>query len=323
MSLRIIKPGILDTIQDGGRYGYQHQGIHPGGSMDRFSARLANALLGKFPDGPVIEIHFPAPQIRFEIPTVIALTGADFSPVINGIPVPLDHPIAINSKSNLQFSHLEIGARCYLSVLHDFKIEKWFGSYSTNVTAGAGGYNGQPLRKDDRIEFSGSYDVSDLLKGKDFHVLPWKANDVVDTRNEIECLMGNEWNWLTKEAQQDFLQNWFLISNEADRMGYRLNGAPLAMSRQDQLVSSAVTFGTIQLLPDGQLIILMADHATTGGYPRIANVISAHLPILAQKKPNSSIRFKMVDLPTAEKKVFEQKKYLQQSQNACKFRMNF
>ena len=321
MSLRIIRPGILDTIQDTGRYGYQHLGIHPGGSMDRFSARLANALLGKLPDGPVIEIHFPAPKIRFETPTVIALSGADFSPLINGDPVPMHHPIALESESVLQFSHMEQGARCYLSVLHDFKLEKWMGSYSTNLKAGAGGYQGHPLRKDDRIEFTGNYNISHLLQGKNCHVLPWKANDIVDTRNEIECLMGSEWNWLTREAQQDFLQNWYLISNDADRMGYRLNGAPLAMNREEQLVSSAVTFGTIQLLPDGQLIILMADHATTGGYPRIASVISAHLPILAQKKPNSSIRFKMVDLSTAEKKVFEQKKYLQQLQNACKFRM--
>jgi antagonist of KipI len=323
MSLRIIRAGILDTIQDTGRFGFQHLGINPGGSMDGFSARLANALLGKSPDAAVIEMHFPAPQIVFEEPTVIALTGADFSPHINGKSVPLHHPIAVDKNSILHFSHLEQGARCYLSVLHDLVLKKWLGSYSTNMKAGAGGWNGHPLKNGDTIQFEGNYNITSMLRHDSHHVLPWKANDIVDTRNEIECLMGNEWHWLTKEAQQDFLHNWYLISNDADRMGYRLNGSPLAVNREEQLVSSATAFGTIQLLPDGQLIILMADHATTGGYPRIANVISSHLPILAQKKPNNSIRFKMIDLLTAEKKVFEQKKYLQQLQNACKFRMNF
>ena len=143
----------------------------------------------------------------------------------------------------------------------------------------------------------------------------------MDTRNEIEFIIGSEWHWLTREAQETFLEHWFQITNEADRMGYRLAGQKLCSNTSEQLVSSAVSFGTVQLLPNGQLIILMADHQTTGGYPRVAYVISAHLPILAQKKPNDVIRFRLTSLEEAQKKFVNQKKYLQQLQIACKFKV--
>ncbi len=323
MSLRITRTGILDTVQDTGRFGFQHLGINPGGAMDRFSAQLANALLGKELHDAVMEIHFPAAEILFESPTVITICGADFSPAINNQPVPLHHPIAVNTNAVLQFRHVEQGARCYISVLHGLDVELWLGSYSTNLKAETGGWKGRILKRYDQLPFKKNYDVSALLGDKEVHVLPWKANDTVDTRNEIECILGSEWSWLTREAQQAFQNNWFLVSSNADRMGYRMSGAALEVNRADQLVSSAAGFGTIQLLPDGQMIILMADHGTTGGYPRIAHIISAHLPLLAQKKPNNSIRFKITPLEAAEKKLVVQKKYLQQLQIACKFKMNF
>ena len=152
-------------------------------------------------------------------------------------------------------------------------------------------------------------------------MLHWKSGETVDNRSEMEFLMGSEWHWLTKEAQETFQNSWYQVSNEADRMGYRMAGNKLEMNRDEQLVSSAVSYGTVQLLPGGQLIILMADHQTTGGYPRIAYVISAHLPLLAQKKPNDVLRFRLTSLESAEQKLIKQKKYLQQLQIACKFKM--
>jgi antagonist of KipI len=321
MSLRIIKQGILDTIQDDGRYGQQHLGINPNGAMDRFSARLSNALLGKELGDPVMELHFPASQILFEKETVIAITGADFSPTINGQPVPLHHPVAVNKKTILGFAKHQSGARCYLSVLHGFRLNQWMNSYSTNLKAGAGGVQGRALLKNDVILFQNGPSVSTFLHEKDIAVLPWKAMDIVDTRNEIEFVIGSEWHWLTPEAREIFQEHWFQITNEADRMGYRLAGQKLNPKEEEQLVSSAVGFGTVQLLPKGQLIVLMADHQTTGGYPRVAHVISAHLPVLAQKKPNDVIKFKLTTLEEAEKKLVTQKKYLLQLQIACKFRM--
>jgi len=289
--------------------------------MDKFSMQLANALLGKELNAPVFEIHFPSSQILFEKETIVCITGADFSPNINDLPVPLDHPIAVNKKTVLKFEKLRTGARCYVSTLNELQLDKWMNSYSTNLKSGTGGYHGRSLLKNDVILFKNGLEISKLLHEKDFAVFPWKANDVVDTRNEIEFIIGSEWHWLTKDAQDLFQDQWFQITNEADRMGYQLAGQSLEARNNDQLVSSAVCFGTVQLLPNGQLIILMADHQTAGGYPRIAHVISAHLPILAQKKPNDVIRFKMTSLEEAEKKLLGQKKYLQQLQIACKFRM--
>ena len=321
MSLRIIKQGVLDTIQDLGRYGHQYLGINCNGAMDKFSMQLTNALIGKELNAPVLEIHFPSSQILFEKEAVICIGGADFSPTINDQPVPLHHPIVVAKKSLLRFEKPQSGARCYLSILNEFRLDKWLNSYSTNLKSNTGGFEGRNLLKNDVLPFKNGLSFLKLLNSKDFAVLPWKANDTVDTRNEIEFLIGSEWHWLAKEAQDSFQEQWFQITNEADRMGYQLAGQSLEQKNNDQLVSSAVCFGTVQLLPNGQIIILMADHQTAGGYPRIAYVISAHLPILAQKKPNDVIRFKMTSLEEAEKKIFAQKKYLHQLQFACKFRM--
>jgi antagonist of KipI len=321
MSLKIIRQGVLDTVQDLGRYGHQHLGINCNGAMDRFSMQLANALLGKDLNAPVLEIHFPCSQILFEKEAIFCITGGDFHPTINGQPVPLHHPIAVNKKTVLRFEKLQSGARCYISFFNELKLEKWMNSYSTNLKAGAGGYKGRNLLKDDILLFNNGLNISNLLHGADFTVLPWKASDVVDTRNEIEFIIGSEWHWLAGESQEVFVEQWFQITNEADRMGFQLAAQNLKTKHSDQLVSSAVCFGTVQLLPNGQLIILMADHQTAGGYPRIAYVISAHLPILAQKKPNDVIKFKMTSLQEAEKKMHNQKKYLHQLQIACKFRI--
>ena len=321
MSLRIIRTGILDTVQDTGRWGYQHLGINPGGAMDRFSACLANALLGNELHRPVFEFHFPAAQILFEEDTIICITGGDFSPTINNDPVPLHHPVVVGANSLLRFNHLVSGARAYVSVMHDLSLQEWNGSYSTNLKAGVGGLEGKPFSRYDAISFENRIALQEILKDKDFVVLPWKANETVDNRNEIEFVIGSEWHWLDREMQEEFQGHWFQITNEADRMGYRLAGCRLKANSDEQLISSAACFGTVQLLPDGQLIILMADHQTTGGYPKIAHVISAHLPILAQKKPNDVMRFVMTDLTTAEAKMERQQKYLGEIQIACKFRI--
>lgn len=320
MSLRIIKSGVLDTIQDMGRCGWQHLGVNPSGAMDRFSAQLCNALLGKELKSPVIEFHFPSSQILFEKENIICLSGADFSATINDKPVPLHHPIAITENAVLKFSRLHFGARCYMSCLNELKLEKWMDSYSTNLKAAAGGWQGRAFQTKDIIHFIQN-NTSYIKRNKNFIVLPWKAQETIDVRNEIEFIIGSEWHWLTKDAEETFQGHWFQITNDADRMGYRLAGQKMEPDTKESMLSSAASFGTIQLLPNGQLIILMADHQTTGGYPRIAHVISAHLPILAQKKPNDVIRFKMTSLEEAEKKIVNQKKYLHQLQIACKFRL--
>lgn len=320
MSLKIIKAGILDSIQDSGRNGYRHLGINPTGAMDRFSAQLANALLGKDLTNPVIEMHFPASQILFEKPTIISLTGADFSASINYKSIPSHQPVLIPAGSMLQFKRLNSGAHCYMALLHDLQVDKWLGSASTNIKVVAGGYGGRSLQKEDVIFFKESLSLKSLADHKELTVLHWKLFPAhVD--EIIECIKGPEWEWLSGEAQWNFQNKSFAISNLSDRMGYRFFGEELEVEKNKEMVSSAVDFGTVQRLPNGQLIILMADHQTTGGYPRVAHVCATSLPSLAQLKAGNEIRFRFISIGDAEDKLLQQQKYLEQLQNACKLKI--
>jgi len=322
MSLTIIKAGILDTIQDEGRFGFQASGINPGGAMDLFSARLANCLLGKPMNAAVIEIHFPAPVILFNEAAIISITGADFTAAIGDKEIQINQPVVVSKETVLQFKKVKQGARCYLAVLNNFTLEAWLNSYSTNLKATAGGLHGKLLKSGEIIPFEKIDALFNYLKEETFIVLPWKAHPAGSTvMNKIEVIKGSEWDWLDENSQQTFLNNPFKITKVADRMGYRLLGKGLHIKEQKQLVSSAVSFGTLQLLPGGQLIVLMADHQTTGGYPRVANVISAHLPLLAQSRTNDAFSFAITDIRIAEQKLLQQFNYLQQVQYAAGFKI--
>jgi antagonist of KipI len=324
MNLRIIKAGILDTIQDQGRYNYQHLGINPGGAMDKLSAQVANFLVGNNGHQAVIELHFPASEFFFEQPALIAISGANFSANVNGEEIPYLHPVLVSKYSILQFHGLITGARAYLAVNGGFDIPKWLDSYSTNLKAAEGGYKGRAFQKDDEIGIGTIAAFDSLLEKKEFYILPWKADtgraSIVD--EEIRVLPGREWDLLTEKSKEKIFQQSFTIASQSDRMGYRLKSEPLSMLNNGEIISSAVSFGTVQLLPDGQLIVLMADHQTAGGYPRVAHVITAHLSRLAQMRPGERINFSMTDLKTAEELLIRQQQHLQQLRNACTFRLS-
>ena len=314
---------MLDTIQDLGRFGYQQGGINPTGVMDKYATTIANILVGNDPGEAVIEIHFPAPAIFFEQAAMIALSGADFEATINGKPIPINQPVTINKNMTLQFQSLKNKSRCYLAVNGGMKIVEWLNSYSTNLKAEAGGFGGRKLLKDDIISFNNEIGDYKLTDNEDFKVLPWKANEDFGTDPTYEVLVvkGSEWDWLDQSSQAKFLKNPFFISHNSDRMGYRLASEPLHPETNTELVSSAVSFGTIQLLPDGQLIILMADHQTTGGYPRLGNIISVHLPMLAQMRVGDKIYFKFTDHQNAEDLLLKRHQHLMQLEIACKLRL--
>lgn len=320
MSLQIIKAGIMDTIQDGGRCGYQHLGINPSGAMDRYAMQTANLLVGNDPAEAVIELHFPASVFLFGYPALIAISGANFSATINGDPVPHLHPLWVNKNDVLQFQKPSEGARACLAIAGGLNIEPWLGSNSTNLKAGCGGNEGRSLQKGDELLFRQSFPATP--GESEFKVLPWKADTIWgDEIQEVAVLPGNEWDRLSTESKENFAMTSFVITQQSDRMGYRLNNIPLPVMTHEELVSAAVSFGTVQLLPDGKLIILMADHQTTGGYPRLAHVISAHHSKLAQLKAGNKIRFRFTDQETAERLYIKQQQHLLQLQNACTFRL--
>ena len=323
MNLRIIKAGVLDTVQDMGRYGWQHLGINPGGAMDKLSARVANILAGNDTNEAVIELHFPASSFFFEQPALIALSGADFSASVNGDEAPILHPIIVSKYSILQFHKVAKGARAYLAVKGGLDIPGWLNSYSTHLKAGAGGFKGRALQNDDEISLKKHSDLCNVIGKKEFIVLPWKADTGWDHDGDetIYLLEGNEFQKLPQEAKDLFICQSYTITAQSDRMGYQMKGEPIIMDVNEEVVSSAVNFGTIQLLPGGQLTVLMADHQTTGGYPRLAHVISAHHSKLAQLKPGDTIRFRFVTMSTAEELLIKQHKHLVQLKNASVFRL--
>jgi antagonist of KipI len=321
--LKVIKSGILDTVQDMGRYGFQHLGINPGGVMDRFSASVANWLVGNEAKDAVLELHFPASVFWFKKSVLLAVSGADFSASLNGEPFPINHPVWIGKNSLLQFHRVVQGSRAYMAVRGGYSIPEWFSSQSTNLKAKMGGYLGRALTKDDDIPLLLDNQQHKFPEKKEFFVLPWSIDLSWDPTPEKEILVlpGAEWDRLTEAGKETFLMTSFIITNQSDRMGYRLNNLPLPVLNNEEIISSGVSFGTIQLLPDGNLIILMADHQTTGGYPRVAHVISAHHMRMAQLKAGDRIHFKFTDTANAEYLYLKQQKHLKQIQNACTFRL--
>lgn len=318
MSLTVTKAGLLDAVQDGGRHGYRHLGIGPSGAMDQWSAALANALLGKELTAPVIEMHFPAAQFRFNKACVVCLAGADFSPAVDGMPVALHQPFLVNTGAELKFGRRKSGARCYLVLVNEMRLTPWLKSYSTQLKVAAGGFEGRPLRKGDEI----SVGTLPLQRMAGTTVpLPWKYNGSPSADETISVMPGPEWDWLTPESGRKFSEGLFTVSPSSDRMGYRLEGPPLQQQNASSLVSSPVTFGTVQLLPNGQLIVLMADHQTTGGYPRIANVVSTDLPKLAQMNSGDAFRFTLTDVASAEALAVQQCEHVFRLQQHCAQKM--
>ena len=301
MSIFIKKSGILSTIQDLGRKGFQRFGINPNGAMDTQAVRLINILLGNNETEAVLEMHFPAPVFEFEENAVIALGGADFNAKINDKSIENWRPYFVEKGNILSFNKKNFGSRVYLAVKGGFEIEKWLDSFSTNLRAEIGGFEGRALQKNDKISFNSKFQIPNSKF--DYKISCNLIPNYREFAPTIRVVEGAEFEMLTALSELNFLKQEFTITPNFDRMGFRLRGKPLYLLDNIELVSSAVNFGTIQLLPDGQMIILMADHQTSGGYPHIANVISMDLPILAQLNSNDFLDFEIVSLKEAENLV--------------------
>jgi len=288
MSLEVIKPGILTTLQDAGRTGYASMGIHPTGAMDREAFFLANALVGN-PDNTVaIEMHFPAAVFLFHEDSLIAVAGADWEPTINDEPIAVNQTIMIKAGSVFRCRRPIKGARCYLAIAGGLDIPVWLGGYSTDLSARAGGWMGRALLAGDRIPIKRKY-FFHTTEGLSFR---WRSIPFSEHESAtINLLPGPEFNWLEEDGCAQLIEQEFVVSPNSDRMGIRMKSKKPLTGKIETMISSAVLFGTVQLLPNGELIILMADHPTTGGYPRIAHVPYFEWSLLAQKTSGDTIRF--------------------------------
>lgn len=319
MSILIKKPGMLTTIQDLGRVGFRQLGINPGGVMDRAAARLSNILLGNEENEAVVEMHFPAAEIVFEKNAIFAIGGADFSAELDGEPVANWQPYFAAKGGTLCFTKKISGNRAYLAVSGGFKLDKWLGSTSTNLAAKTGGKDGRPLGSGDQIPFATQLKTKPQIRNCHISssLIPYYRPFPT-----VRVIVGAEFPLLSKSSQGLFFVHDFVVSPNSNRMGFRLKGEPVELAEPFELLSSAASFGTIQLLPDGQLIVLMADHQTSGGYPRIGHVITRDLPLIAQLGPGDKVAFHLIEIEQAEALAIEFERELNFYRIGCKFQAN-
>ena len=316
MSVLFLSKGILTTVQDLGRVGAARLGINPNGAMDKTAARSINILLGNGENEAVLEMHFPAPVLQFEESATISFGGGDFGAHLNENPIENWRRIKVEKGDVLEFRRRVFGARLYLSIRGGFQIPEWLGSRSTNLTAKIGGFEGRAIQKNDRLFFNQRTTSNE--QRTNVKISP-SLQPFYSRFPTVRVVAGAEWENLTLESRETFLSNSFSIRRESDRMGFRLSGDDLKLRERIELLSSAVSFGTIQLLPDGQLIILMADHQTTGGYPRVGNVAKVDLPLLAQLNPGDTVNFYLISIGEAENLLVQQEIELNYLRTAIRF----
>ncbi|WNQ14064.1 biotin-dependent carboxyltransferase family protein [Paenibacillus aurantius] len=312
MTIQVRRPGLLSTLQDLGRYGYQKYGVMAGGAMDGFAHRAANRLVGNDDAEATLEMTVTGPVLYFEEPALISLCGSDLSPRIDGIPIPSWRPIYVRAGGTLQFGSAREGCRCYLAVSGGFNVPPRMNSCSTYLRAGLGGFEGRALQADDRLLLKPATSLGKRMMRRlseqspeaPFSAPAWRVSyEMVPdykANPEIRVMPGGQYHWLEEAGRKAFFESEFKVLPQSDRMGYRLSGTPLYMAKPQELLSEPVAFGTVQVPPDGHPIVLMADRQTTGGYPKVAQVMTADLPLLAQASIGSRIRFRLVDLKEAQ-----------------------
>jgi antagonist of KipI len=328
MSLRILRPGLLTTVQDLGRPGYQHLGVVVSGAMDALALRGANLLVGNDEGAAGLEITLLGPTIRFESEQLIALTGADLSPTLDGQPMPPHRPVAVRAGTVLAFGAARAGCRAYLAVAGGLAVPLVLGSRATYLRAALGGWHGRALLAGDELPVGQPTAASQQLRGvlalatasRAWAAARWTPGPLLCPRPQpvplLRALRGPEYAQFTLASQQAFWRELFLLTPAADRMGYRLQGPGLTRATPPELLSSAVTLGTVQVPPGGQPIVLLADAQTTGGYPRLAQVITADFSALAQARPGQQLRFAEVTLAEAQALYLAQERRLRALKNA-------
>jgi antagonist of KipI len=310
VSIRVVTGGLQTTIQDLGRVGYQRLGIPVGGAMDRAAMRVANLLVGNEDSAAVLEASLIGPALTFERDALVAIAGADLEPTVDGCAVPSWRAIWASAGSTLRFGRPAVGCRAYIAVAGGIEAPRVFGSRSTYLRAKFGGLEGRALKPGDVLDVGTpcprAQRIASSLRsdGGGPSIARWTLSTSVRPRYGddvvVRLIGGAHLGMLTAPSRDALAGATFRVSSSSDRMGYRLEGATLALRQPVELLSEGVTFGTVQLPPGGAPIVLMADAQTTGGYPRIGEVASVDLPLIAQLKPGDRLRFRLVSLEDAQ-----------------------
>lgn len=305
MGIQIINGGFLTTIQDMGRYGYQETGMSVSGVMDTRAASLANILVGNDTNEAVIEITMMGPTMKFTEDEIIAVTGGDLGAKIDGKPVERYRAVLVKAGQTLSFMGMYGGSRAYVAFAGGLDIPVVMGSRSTNLKSKVGGYEGRKLGTGDEIAFRAPASWLPHMAERVYGLPSYGAKEWT-----LRVVMGPQDDCFTDKGINTFLNSTYTISNEYDRMGCRMEGDVIEHKNGGDIITDGISFGAVQVPSHGTPIVMMADHQTTGGYTKIACVISVDLPELAQCMPGHTVRFKKIGIEEAQELYCQWRDYL-------------
>ncbi|MDK2798469.1 MAG: antagonist of KipI [Clostridiales bacterium] len=311
-AIRVIKPGILTTVQDLGRKGYQQYGMSVAGAMDSFALQAANLMVGNPREEAGLEITFPGFEAEFLCDCVIAVTGGDLGAKINERYIPRWKSIYVYKGSRIIFGKLGEGCRAYLAIAGGIEVPVIMGSKSTYLRGKIGGYKGRKLAADDILQIGKLNKAQMQMVGKRLPIV-----DIPKYKQpcKVRVVLGPQQDAFTKKSIQTFLTQPYKVGQESDRMGYRLEGPKLEHIEKADIISDGIPLGAVQVPGHGTPIIMLADRQTTGGYTKIATVVSVDISKLAQLRPGDEIRFEQVDVEEAHKLLKKQEDILNRLQN--------
>jgi len=306
MGVRVLKGGMLTTIQDIGRTGYQSQGIGVSGVMDERSFHIANLLLDNPENEAVMEFTLIGPSLEFTSETIIAITGGDFQPMVNKEPIKMYTAIYMEKGDVLEFKGCRTGSRGYIAFSSFLQVPMVMGSRSTNIKAGIGGFKGRRLLDGDFLLFRRKRRYLPYFLSRTLDL-----NEFDQEKATLRVVMGPQDYKFTKKGIETFLSEEYTVTSDFDRMGCRLDGPYIAAKETSDIISDGIAFGSIQVPSHGKPIILLADRQTTGGYAKIATMATVDIPKLVQLKTDNKVRFQSISVENAQQLLLDERKEME------------
>jgi antagonist of KipI len=303
-TIQVRAPGLLTTVQDLGRPGFGPIGVSPSGAADPVSLRLGNRLVANDESVAGLEMTLLGGTFVFPEGAILALTGSDFGAILDDVPLDLGTSAEARPGQMVRLGATSSGARCYLCVQGGIAVRPFLGSASTHILSGLGGFEGRPLRKGDVVH------VGSTTKPFRKRTIAPQAWENLSYRKVLRVTPGPQVDWFSESSQESFYANTYRVGEQSNRMGLRLEGPAVVQRASSEMITEGVSLGAIQVPPAGSPIILFVEQQTTGGYPKIANVISADLHRVGQLRPRDEIRFERVTFDTARSQLIEQEKLL-------------
>lgn len=306
-AIQVQAPGLLTTVQDLGREGFGSIGVSPSGAADPISLRLGNRLVGNVENAAGLEMTLLGGIFLFPHGAIVALTGSDFGATLDSAAVALETSFEVAPRQTLRLGPTRSGARCYLCVRGGVAVPPFLQSASTHILSGLGGFDGRPLREGDVLRIGSATSATNLFRKR---TIAPQISERFSSRKVLRVTPGPQVDWFSESSLRSFYEGAYRVGEQSNRMGLRLEGNPVAPRQAAEMITEGVSLGAVQVPAGGLPIILFVDQQTTGGYPKIANVISADLHHVGQLRPRDEIRFEPVTFETARSLLIKQERLL-------------